>query len=364
LVEQYEGDTNYTLQLSATPDTTPARPIPASTTPNYDSFFGYGLINAAGAVAAATGRATPFADIPDLSGAVPNNNVVDLNRINAPEVWNQGFTGQGVIVAVLDTGVDLKHPDLQANIWVNTDEIPGNGVDDDKNGYVDDVNGYDFSDNDADPSPVLSEEQAPHGTHVAGTIAALRNGVTTDINGNQYDMTGVAYNAQIMPIRVLGGQNGAGRFQDPVAAGIDYAVANGAKVINMSLGFGGSDADQPSDDPLVRAALERARAAGVHVVAISAGNNRDDFAEGEVTQPALPARLAANNLAIAVGALDSRNLQFAAFSNPAGVTPYNFVSAPGVDILSTTPGNTYDGTYDGTSMAAPFLVVNCPAKNN
>jgi len=354
LVEQYEGNTNYTLQVSATPNNTPPTPIPPSPVPQYNSLFGYGLINAAGAVARAKGQATAFPDIPNITGAVANNNVGDLNRINAPEVWNQGITGQGIIVAVLDTGVDLKHPDLAKNIWVNRGEIPNNGIDDDKNGFVDDVNGYDFSDDDADPSPNLDEEGSAHGTHVAGTIAALRNGATTDINGKQYDMTGVAYNAQIMPLRVLYGLGGGARFEDPVAAGIDYAVANGARVINLSLSYPGPDAQQPLDLPLTKAALERAKNAGVTVVAIAAGNERAKF-PGQVTKPAFPARFAENGLAIAVGALDSRNLKFADFSNPAGSTPINFVSAPGVGILSTTPGNTYDANYDGTSMAAPHV---------
>lgn len=356
LVEESEtssGSTNYTLEASATPDTTPATPIPPSTTPGYNSYFGYGNIDAAAAVSRAAGRST-FPDVADITGAVPNNNVSDLNSIKAPEVWNQGITGKGVIVAVLDTGVDVKHPDLASNIWVNLGEIPDNGVDDDNNGFIDDVNGYNFSDNTSDPSPVSDEEGSYHGTHVAGTIAGKKNGAVADVNGDLYDITGVAYDAQIMAVRVLYGKNGAGKFPDPVAAGIDYAVANGAKVINMSLGAPGSDADQPPDYPAVRAALERARQAGVHVVAIASGNNRDGFPEGQVTRPAQPSRLSQNNLAISVGALDSKNLQFANFSNPAGVDPLNFVSAPGVDVLSTTSGNTYK-REEGTSMAAPHV---------
>ncbi|MEG4581643.1 S8 family serine peptidase [Microcoleus sp. MON1_C5] len=356
LVEQIEtssGSTNYTLEASATPDITPATPIPPSTTPEYNTYFGYGNIDAAAAVSRAGGR-SPFPDVPNITGAVPNNNVSDLNSINAPEVWNQGITGKGVIVAVLDTGVDVKHPDLASNIWVNSGEIPDNGVDDDNNGFIDDVNGYNFSDNTSDPSEVPGENAFGHGTHVAGTIAGKKNGAIADVNGDLYDITGVAYDAQIMAVRVLVGQRGAGRFASPVAAGIDYAVANGAKVINMSLANRESDANQPKDQPDTRAALERARQAGVHVVAIAAGNNRNKFAKGQVTRPAQPSRLSQNNLAIAVGALDSKNLQFADFSNPAGVDPINFVSAPGVGVLSATPDNTYK-PMNGTSMAAPHV---------
>ncbi len=343
-------DTNYSLGVTLTPDTTAPQEIPASTTSGYNEYFGYGLINAAAAVARAAGQANPYPTVSPLPEA-PNSNAGDLNLMNVPAVWAQGITGAGVIVAVLDTGVDVRHPDLAANVWVNTRETPNNGIDDDNNGFVDDVNGYDFSDNDSDPAEVPSERGYGHGTHVAGTIAAVRNGLTTDANGESYDTTGVAYNAKIMALRVLAGQNGAGRFEDPIASAIDYAVANGAQVINMSLGIPGSDLNQPADDPLIRQALERARNAGVIVVATAAGNNRSNFPLGQVTKPASPSRLSEQNLTLSIGALD-RQKRFASFSNPAGTNPINFVSAPGVDVLSTTPINTY-GVKSGTSMASP-----------
>lgn len=106
--------------------------------------------------------------------------------IKAPEVWAQGYTGQGIIVAVLDTGVDRNHSDLSSNIWQNDDEIADNGVDDDLNGFVDDVYGWNFASN---TNNTLDARN--HGTHVAGTIAGVNNNL---------GVTGIAYNAKIMPL--------------------------------------------------------------------------------------------------------------------------------------------------------------------
>ena len=149
-----------------------------------------------------------------------------LNSINAPEAWAAGFTGQGITVAVIDTGVQTNHPDLSHSIWVNTGEVPGDGIDNDRNGYVDDVNGWDFVSRDNSP-----QDGNGHGTHVAGIIAAARN----EVGG-----TGVAYASSIMPIRVLN-NNGSGNTTD-VARGIRYAVDNGADIVNLSLGGGNSQA--------------------------------------------------------------------------------------------------------------------------
>ncbi|MEZ6116119.1 MAG: S8 family serine peptidase [Pirellulaceae bacterium] len=144
----------------------------------------------------------------------------NLNAINAPEVWSQGYTGEGIVVAVVDTGVDWTHVDLASNIWTNADEIAGDGIDNDRNGYVDDVYGWNFANRNANV-----QDANGHGTHVAGTIASLRNG-----SGS----TGVAHDAQIMPVKVLG-NNGSGSDY-AVSQGIRYAVDNGADVINLSLG--------------------------------------------------------------------------------------------------------------------------------
>lgn len=301
----YSGSTHYTLTASASAIALPA---------GYSSSYGYGLVDAAAAVAAATNQ-TSFAAVPDLGG-----NDWNLDAISAPEVWAQGYTGQNIVVAVLDTGVDYLHPDLDANIWKNSGEIAGNGIDDDANGFIDDAFGWDFMGNDNNPMDLNG-----HGTHVAGTIAAENNG---------FGVTGVAYNATIMPVQVLGA-DGSGSYS-AVAAGVQYATDNGADIINLSLGGGSS--------PELTAAIQYAQSQGV-VVVMAAGN------EGS-TQPEFPANLA-SQFGIAVGAVNRTN-QLANFSNDAGIFPVDYVVAPGVNIFSTVPGNGY-ASYNGTSMATPHV---------
>ena len=283
----------------------------------YSIYSGYGLINAAAAVAEAVNQPT-FVDVPDLGG---NDWGADL--VKAPEVWNAGYTGEGVVVAVLDTGVDRNHDDLKDNIWTNVGEIAGDGIDNDGNGYIDDVYGWDFT---SDSNHTLDIEG--HGTHVAGTIAGVKN---------DFGVTGIAYNAQIMPVQVLN-DSGSGSWEG-LAEGIRYAVDNGANVINMSLG--GSDA--PSS---VGSAIEYAASQGVIVVS-AAGNDSDSTTMGHD-----PAAYAVD-WGLAVGAVDEDN-EIASFSNRSGETKLPYVTAPGVSVLSTTPNNSYD-SYSGTSMAAPHV---------
>jgi subtilisin family serine protease len=297
---------------------------------NFDTDYGYGLINAAAAVAHAAGQ--------KLFANVSNHNSWNLDLINAPEVWAQGYTGQGIVVAVLDTGMNYNHPDLAANIWVNNREIANNGIDDDGNSFVDDVRGWNFVDADTnDPMDFDSSDNIGHGTHVAGTIAALNNG---------FGITGVAPNAKIMPIRVIGGSDDLfeDRFDTNLAAGIRYAVDNGAKILNISLG------NDPGDAPLVqtRLALKYARQFGA-IAVMASGNERLDGAN----HPIDPAVYAAQGLGIAVGAVN-RQRAVADFSNPAGDRPLRFVVAPGVRIRSTVLGEGYS-VLDGTSMATPCV---------
>jgi subtilisin family serine protease len=245
-----------------------------------------------------------------------------VNAVNAPEAWAHGYTGEGVVVAVVDTGVDWNHPDLASQIWVNVDDIAGNGLDDDHNGFVDDVRGWDFSFGDNNP-----DDGNGHGTHVAGTIAAERNG---------FGATGIAPDATIMPVRVLG-NNGSGTAQ-AVAAGIRYAAQNGADIINLSLGGALSTA--------IQSAIQFAQSLNVLVVA-AAGN---EYA----ATPGYPARFSSSmNNVLSVGAHSSSN-QIASFSNDVGASGAVQVDAPGANVYSTYAGDGY-ARLSGTSMATPHV---------
>ncbi len=311
------NSTNYNLTLSATP--VPVLPDVATPNGAFNDNYGYGLVNANAAVTRTLNRSTLFPDVRNLS---ENNWGVDA--INAPEVWVQNITGNGIVVAVVDTGVDYYHPDLDSNIWQNPGEIAENGIDDDRNGFIDDIRGWDFLYNDNYP---MDLDLYGHGTHIAGSIAAERN---------DFGITGVAYNAKIMPVRVLN-TFGEGEL-DNVAAGIRYAADNGANVINLSIG----NEFYPSN--LVNAAIEYANNKG-SVVVIAAGNSG-------FSQPDYPARNA-DRWGIAAGSIDI-NGRMANTSNRAGSTPLDYLVAPGVDIYSTTPYNNYE-SETGTSMAAPHV---------
>ncbi|MBJ7459744.1 MAG: S8 family serine peptidase [Thermoleophilaceae bacterium] len=243
-----------------------------------------------------------------------------LMRVHALNAWPSA-DGSGAVVAVLDSGVNTANPDLAANLWTNSGEIAGNGVDDDNNGFIDDVNGADWVERDGTPN-----DAGGHGSHVAGTIAASA--------GNNFAASGVAPGARIMPLRFLDG-NGAGTVADAIA-GIDYAISNRADVINAS--WGGPDFSPP-----LRDAIARAGAAGLTFVA-AAGN--DGLSND--SSPTYPAAFSLPNL-IAVAASDRRD-RLASFSNyGSGVD----VAAPGVEIVSTEGvGVAY---MSGTSMAAPHV---------
>ena len=248
--------------------------------------------------------------------------------IDAPEAWDV-TTGTGsTIVAVIDTGVDYLHPDLAANIWVNQDELPGNGIDDDDNGYVDDIHGYDFYNNDNNPL-----DDHGHGTHVAGTIGAVGN--------NGIGIAGVNWNVQIMPLKFLGA-DGSGTTSDAIEA-IRYAIDNGAHISNNSWG------GDPFSQSLYNA-IRDARDVG-HIFVAAAGNgNFIGFGIDNDATPFYPSGYDLDNI-VAVAATDHTD-NIAVFSN-YGATTVD-LGAPGVSILSTLPNGNY-GLNSGTSMAAPHV---------
>lgn len=232
-----------------------------------------------------------------------------------------------VVVAVIDTGVDYTHEDLKDNIWVNTKEIPGNGIDDDGNGYIDDVYGVDL-----ETGKDSGMDDNGHGTHVAGIIAAANNHI---------GVVGLAYNVKLMPIKA--GMASGFFNQSQIAKGILYAYNNGADVINMS--FGGS-----ASTIAVQDALETAY---TRCVLVAAAGNDGAPNEGFLARPAYPAAL---SYVMGVMSVDILGVE-SGFTN-YDVKKYNSVEyevyAPGSQILSTIPGNRY-ATWSGTSMAAPYV---------
>ncbi|WP_086757481.1 S8 family serine peptidase [Nostoc sp. 106C] len=261
----------------------------------------------------------------------PNDTYFDslwgLKKIDAPATWDHTTGSRSVIVGVVDTGVDYTHPDLAANIWTNTREIAGNGIDDDKNGYVDDIHGWDFGDGDNNPTD--DHPRGGHGTHVSGILGASGN--------NSLGVIGVSPNVSIMPTKHFSSSDTEGYLWD-VPQGIYYAVNNKAKIINLS--FGSSSFDQEQYN-----ALKYAYDRGVLVIAAAGNSNQNTD-----TTPHYPANYDLPNI-ISVTATDE-NDQLAYFSN-YGVNSVD-LAAPGVNIKSTLPNNQYD-EWNGTSMAVPYV---------
>ncbi|MFC2140576.1 S8 family serine peptidase, partial [Candidatus Auribacterota bacterium] len=247
--------------------------------------------------------------------------------IDAIEAWDTTTGSANMIVAVIDTGVDYTHPDLQANMWTNTGEVAGNGIDDDGNGYVDDYRGWDFYNDDYDPY-----DDNGHGTHCSGTIGGVAN--------NGIGVAGVSWNVKIMALKFLSG-GGSGYTSDAVKA-VKYATDNGAKIMSNSWGGGGYS-------QALKDAIDEANQKGILFIA-AAGNS----ASNNDTNPHYPSSYTSSNV-ISIAATDhSDNL--ASFSC-YGATSVD-IGAPGVSIYSTVPGNSY-ASYNGTSMATPHVAGAC-----
>jgi subtilisin family serine protease len=242
--------------------------------------------------------------------------------IDAPEAWYSHQSSPNVVIASLDSGVKLSHEDMSP-AWVNPGEIANNGLDDDHNGHIDDVNGWDFYNNDKDPA-----DDHWHGTFTMGIAAARGN--------NGLGISGVTWLARIMPLKVCGD---AGCPTSFCVAAIDYAVQEGADVINVSLG-GGAYSQSEKD------AIDRANAAGVLLVA-SAGNSGSN----NDLSPTYPASYTSPNI-ISVAAMNRIGLM-SSFSNYGAASVD--LGAPGENILSTTTALQKYGFADGTSFAAPFV---------
>ena len=278
--------------------------------------------------ATATPNDPRFSDLWGLSNEEQTGGTYDAD-IDAPEAWDQTVGSGNTIVAVIDTGVDYTHEDLAANMWVNTGETPGDGIDNDGNGFVDDIHGWDFVSNDASPM-----DDQGHGTHVAGTIAAVGN--------NSIGVTGINWNAKIMALKFLNAQ-GSGDTDDAIKA-LDYAVAHGATISNNSWGYEGNFSQSLYD------AVAAARAAD-HVFVTAAGNGLFGFWGVDIeTNPWWPASIDLDNV-VSVAAVDHNDTK-PFFSNWGAVSVD--LAAPGVDIISTTPNDGY-GLNTGTSMASPHV---------
>lgn len=263
-----------------------------------------------------------------------------LEKIDAPEAWDQATGSHEVVVAVLDAGVDTDHIDLQGNLWTNTAEVAGNNVDDDGNGFIDDVHGWDFVDHDNSVEPDVSLEAnieaVSHGTLISGMIGALGN--------NEEGVTGINWNVSIMPVRMLD-LFGSGTSVDASSA-VDYAVANGADVINLS--FAGT-----SNDPNLERAIERAYDAGVVVVAAMGNEN-----SGENNVFPACYGIDDEDWVIGVASVNSFDRK-SSFSNFGDCVD---ISAPGEGIFGLSYQDDsgdfdalYDGNWAGTSMAAPVV---------
>jgi subtilisin family serine protease len=286
--------------------------------------------------AALAAMATALAAAPGVEWAEPNYTIaLDLipndpqfairqtiylsDYLQMPAAWDFTMGRPEIVVAILDTGVDINHEDLATGIWTNPLEIPNNGIDDDGNGFVDDVHGWNF----AQGSNSVADDHG-HGTHVAGIAAARTNNVK--------GIAGMAGGATIMPVKVFPPPpNAIGTYEDLIM-GIIYAADNGARVINMSLGATSYSRGE-------EAAVDYAWAHGAVVVA-AAGNQGSNVYHYPAAHPNV----------LAVAATDASD-QRVPFSNWGDFVD---VAAPGYSVYSTYRNNSY-GSMSGTSMASPHV---------
>ncbi len=256
-----------------------------------------------------------------IGGSTNGVGVVNMD-IDAPEAWEITQGTPDIVVGVIDTAIDISHPDLAANIWTNPGEIDGDNIDNDHNGFTDDLHGWDFYN---DHASVYESGDHYHGTHVAGTIAAIAN--------NSEGVTGVAPGVKIMPLQFIG-PDGWGYTSDALGA-LNYAQMMGVRVTNNS--WGGSEFDAELHDAIC----------GYDGVFVAAAGNSSGNSDNA---PLYPAAYDCPNI-ISVAALNNRG-ELAFFSN-YGATSVD-IGAPGLDIVSSIPEGSY-AYLSGTSMASPHV---------
>lgn len=253
--------------------------------------------------------------------------------ISAPEAWFRSTGSKKVLIAVIDTGIQIDHPELAPNIWTNPGEIPDNAIDDDNNGYIDDTHGWDFKNDDN----TVYDRKDWHGTHVAGIIGAVGN--------NSQGIAGVNWQVNIMPLKFL--EYGVGKTSEAIEA-LAYAANMGAKIISNSWGRWGAP------DPAMEDAIRSSEA----LCLFAAGNQRKDNDADYPNLTTYPASYSLGNI-ISVAASDSSdNLVNTPFWGSNWGKNTVDLAAPGLDILSLFPTDKAYPPYayaSGTSMATPYV---------
>ncbi|MFH1667664.1 MAG: S8 family peptidase [Candidatus Komeilibacteria bacterium] len=271
-----------------------------------------------------------------------------LDMIHAENAWQYTTGSQKTVVAVIDTGVDIYHPDLYQNIWLNSDEIAGDNIDNDHNDYIDDLHGWDFVHNEANPVPKISDDFSHlgliHGTFVAGIIGARGN--------NELGLSGLNWQVSIMPLIALDG-SGSGNL-NIVSKAIDYAVDNGAAIINLSLvGM--------ATDNILNQAIERAYQHGVVIVAAVGNEDVQTFNVDAGIDLSIYPRYPVcddgnNNYILGVGSVDylykkSLYSNFGEYCLDINAPGEEYIGLSYYQPTLTNYRNKYESYWSGTSLA-------------